>query len=314
MWAQPACLGDGGPCTRQLYGAWSGRRGRGGVYRGVHRRGAAQEYLTLLPKATFRTPTPSFWRRRLRGTESARIKLTLPSALAYPLASMAGDPSRAELGGERFAHAVGGAPSVFADLVVTSAVQVQGLDIRIDPKLIIAVGGVSKNALRGKAGANMPSIAEAKYKLFNRAPYFSALLAASRSLSNPSPRLTRLPCGRSLPTCPRPQRPMASTSLRAPSQTWGWMPRSALACWRMNSFTTFSSSWTRLGTKDPFLLESGPGRVHQQRPNPCRVQTAQERGLAGYHHRSPEASRPILRPPHGNPATAAAQCLRYRRT
>ena len=25
--------------------------------------GAAQEYLTLLPKATFRTPTPSFWRR-----------------------------------------------------------------------------------------------------------------------------------------------------------------------------------------------------------------------------------------------------------
>ena len=63
---------------------------------------------------------------------------------------MAGDPSRAELGGERLLTLLAGAPSVFADLVVTSAVQVQGLDIRIDPKLIIAVGGVSKNALRGK--------------------------------------------------------------------------------------------------------------------------------------------------------------------
>lgn len=33
----------------------------------------------------------------------------------------------------------------------------------------------------------MPSIAEAKYKLFNRAPYFSALLAAIPLFEQPEP-------------------------------------------------------------------------------------------------------------------------------
>lgn len=114
--------------------------------------GAAQEYLTFASQSDIPDPDTILfgdaqiaWDRKRQDKAYAAV-----GACVSRLASMAGDPSRAESGGERLLTLLAGAPSVFADLVVTSAVQVQGLDIRIDPKLIIAVGGVSKNALRGK--------------------------------------------------------------------------------------------------------------------------------------------------------------------
>lgn len=115
--------------------------------------GAAQEFLTFCANADIPDPDSIlFGDNEVNWGEKKRIDRIYATvgACVSRLSSLSGDPDKGQEGSNRLLSIIAKAPSLYADLAVTSAAQVSALPFTIDPKLIIAIGGVSKNAMRGK--------------------------------------------------------------------------------------------------------------------------------------------------------------------
>lgn len=97
----------------------------------------------------------------------------------------------------------------------------------------------------------MPSIAEAKYKLFNRAPYFSALLAAIPLFEQPEPPANQVAMRPELANVPAAATPEGIYFFTRPIADMGLDAEECVGLLAHELFHHVLKFWTRLGTRDP---------------------------------------------------------------
>ena len=97
----------------------------------------------------------------------------------------------------------------------------------------------------------MPSIAEAKYKLFNRAPYFSALLAAIPLFEQPEPPANQVAMRPELANVPAAATPEGIYFFTRPIADMGLDAEECVGLLAHELFHYVLKFWTRLGTRDP---------------------------------------------------------------
>lgn len=115
--------------------------------------GAANEYLQFA--ATQDIPDPDailFGDATINWKEKGRVDKVYATvgACVSRLASLIKEPERASEGADRFLNLLVTAPSLFADLVSSSGAQVTAMSFPVDPRLILKIGVVGKNAVMGK--------------------------------------------------------------------------------------------------------------------------------------------------------------------
>ena len=97
----------------------------------------------------------------------------------------------------------------------------------------------------------MPSIAEAKYKLFNRAPYFSALLAAIPLFEQPRAPANQVAMRPELANVPAAATPNGIYFFTRPIADMGLDAEECVGLLAHELFHHVLKFWTRLGTRDP---------------------------------------------------------------